>query len=308
MTRFIHDQFAKQYLTELLSPLGTVESNKEIAPEVRYIDIFFTPNTSNNSHRERLGLLGEMTRTPALFEPFRNAITRTEMRTCLIKLFTLQGELERQANRQNTPVNEDELPRLWIFTPTASVDFLNSFNASTDEENWGSGIYFCGEGFKAAFIVIHQLPRTPETLWLRVLGRGNVQKQAVEELDNLPENDPLRENILELVQAMIAILEKRQRKAEALNVEEQELIMNLLEMYAEIKAEVREEGKAEGLREGEQQATREFVQTLLRTRFGTVDEQLMARVNTIASLSSEEFTPLLIQLSREEILARFPLD
>ena len=38
MTRFIHDQFAKQYLTELLSPLGTVETSKDISSEVRQVD------------------------------------------------------------------------------------------------------------------------------------------------------------------------------------------------------------------------------------------------------------------------------
>lgn len=34
-------------------------------------------------------------------------------------------------------------------------------------------------------MVIHQLPNTPETLFLRILGRGKVQRQAVEELENL---------------------------------------------------------------------------------------------------------------------------
>ncbi|MBE9259195.1 hypothetical protein IQ228_18085 [Dolichospermum sp. LEGE 00246] len=39
MTRFIHDQFAKQYLTELLTPYGQVETSKDITAEVRQIDV-----------------------------------------------------------------------------------------------------------------------------------------------------------------------------------------------------------------------------------------------------------------------------
>jgi hypothetical protein len=35
MTRFIHEQFAKQYLTELLTPYGQVETSKDITTEVR---------------------------------------------------------------------------------------------------------------------------------------------------------------------------------------------------------------------------------------------------------------------------------
>lgn len=41
MTRQQHDQFAKQYLEDLLSPLGTVEVSREVTDEVRQVDIFF---------------------------------------------------------------------------------------------------------------------------------------------------------------------------------------------------------------------------------------------------------------------------
>jgi hypothetical protein len=44
MTRFIHDQFAKQYLTELLTPYGQVETSKDITAEVRQIDVLFIPS------------------------------------------------------------------------------------------------------------------------------------------------------------------------------------------------------------------------------------------------------------------------
>jgi len=187
VTRFIHDQFAKQYLSELLSPLGTVEANKEVSSEVRYIDLFFTPFDGENPRRDELGLLGRLTNTPALFEPFRNPVSKNEIRTCLLKLLTLQQEWERQANRNQARISEDQLPRLWILTPTASANLLESCNAVANE----AGIYFCGDIFKTAFIVIHQLPVTPETLWLRLLGRGSVQRQAVLELEALSPDLPL---------------------------------------------------------------------------------------------------------------------
>ena len=43
MTRFPHDQFAKDYLKELLSPLGEVETSRDVPGEVRELDVFFTP-------------------------------------------------------------------------------------------------------------------------------------------------------------------------------------------------------------------------------------------------------------------------
>ncbi len=54
-------------------------------------------------------------------------------------------------------------------------------------------------------------------------------------------------------------------------------------------------------REGE----RRVVENLLRVRFGDLDEQLSAIIDRLLALPAEEFTPLLLQLSREELLARF---
>ncbi len=46
MTREAHDQFAKEYLEELLKPLGQVDISKDVKSEVREIDISFVPNQS----------------------------------------------------------------------------------------------------------------------------------------------------------------------------------------------------------------------------------------------------------------------
>jgi hypothetical protein len=46
MTRFIHDRFAKEYLEELLSPIGTVNIGRDVTSEVREINVYFTPGTA----------------------------------------------------------------------------------------------------------------------------------------------------------------------------------------------------------------------------------------------------------------------
>ena len=50
-----------------------------------------------------------------------------------------------------------------------------------------------------------------------------------------------------------------------------------------------------------QQGMRLVVENLLRLRFGEIDEQLATIIPAILALPSEEFTPLLLQLSREEL-------
>ncbi len=309
MTRFIHDQFAKQYLTELLTPYGQVETSKDITAEVRQIDLLFIPDPQPAQGLEKIGLLGKMATNYAIFEPFRNPVSKSEIRSCIGKLFDVHADLERQAKRNETRINETELPQLWIFTPTASVDILESFNGTLDETNWGKGIYFLSTGLKTVVVVIHQLPSTPETLFLRVLGRGKVQRQAVEELEALANNSPFLGDIIELVHNLIAVLSARQRQEHDIDQDDQELIMKLSQMYQqqleEIKKQERQEGEKLGLDRGIERERRAMIESILQVRFGEVDSQLATIINPLIAMNREEFTPLLLQLSREELLARF---
>jgi hypothetical protein len=313
MTRFIHDQFAKQYLTELLTPYGQVETSKDITAEVRQIDLLFIPDPQPAQSLEKLGLLGKMATNYAIFEPFRNPVSKSEIRSCIGKLFDVHADLERQAKRNETRINETELPQLWIFTPTASVDILESFNGTLDETNWGKGIYFLSAGLKTVVVVIHQLPSTPETLFLRVLGRGKVQRQAVEELEALANNSPFLGDIIELVHNLIAVLSARQRQEHDIDQDDQELIMKLSQMYQQQLEEIKKQERQEGLQEGEKRGLdrgiererRAMIESILQVRFGEVDSQLATIINPLIAMNREEFTPLLLQLSREELLARF---
>ncbi|MBD2593377.1 hypothetical protein H6G74_03415 [Nostoc spongiaeforme FACHB-130] len=54
-----------------------------------------------------------------------------------------------------------------------------------------------------------------------------------------------------------------------------------------------------------QQGERLVVENLLKVRFGELDNQLQAIIEPLLALPPEEFTPLLLQLSREELIARF---
>jgi len=54
MTRQIHDQFAKEYLEELLTPLGTIRKSKKVKSEVQEIDVWFEPFSSPTPTELRL--------------------------------------------------------------------------------------------------------------------------------------------------------------------------------------------------------------------------------------------------------------
>ncbi len=132
MTRFPYDQFAKDYLKELLQPLGEVETSRKVPAQIREIDVYFVPSPQSANTIE-LGLLGKFAGKPALVEPFRNAATIAEIRSCINKLFDIFAELKRQAKGDKTRFTESELPRLWILSPTASESILDGFRTNLDE-------------------------------------------------------------------------------------------------------------------------------------------------------------------------------
>lgn len=313
MTRFIHDQFAKDYLEELLTPYGTIQSPRRVSGEVRQVDLWFSPNPESTLSPEPLGILGSAIQTPAIFEPFRNPATADEICGCVLKLLEIRGEIQREGNRKRGKLPKQVKPKLWIITPTASKKLLAGFGATLELESWPMGIYLFPPEWRTLMVVIHQLPRNLDTLWLRVLGRGQVQAQAIDELEQLQPDNPFRANALILLNRLKADLQSNQ----SINSEDRELIMRLSPLFDQQLEAAQLSGLQQGVQQGLQQGVKQGIQqgvqqgellvveNLLRFRFGTLDPELAAIIDSVLSLPPSEFTPLLMQLSREELITRF---
>jgi hypothetical protein len=299
MTRQPHDQLAKEYLEELLTPLGNVTTSKDVKSEVQEIDVWFVPTTTSSNDASELGLLGKMAVTSCLFEPYRNAPNEIEIRSCLLKLYSVQGDLLRQTKREKSSLTEEELPCLWILTPTCSERIIEGFGAKA-KEGWETGVYFLPKYQKAAIVAINQLPMTEDTLWLKVLGKGKIQTEAITQVVQLSrENDKWNK----LVEIFASWRKNLQLNSDVNDEEVKELIMSLSPAYLKQREEWKQEGRQDG--------QRLMVESLLAVRFGNLDEELSAIVSQLMELSLTERTQLLLNLSnlsREELLARFKVD
>lgn len=269
MTRFPHDQFAKDFLESLLSPLGQVQTSLKISGEVREVDVYFVPD-SNLAPIQELGILAECAKTTVIFEPFRNSVKVPQIRACMSKLYDLHSYLLREAKRQSQPELGDEvLPNLWILTPTLSAQILEGLRAKLELDKWGEGVYLLSPTLKTGIIVIHQLPQTPTTLWVRLSGKGKVQARAIQEVAALPAEHPYRNNALDLLGNLKVILEAREK----IEPEEQELIMQLSPLYLEKLQAAEQVGE---VRHAQAQTVR-----LLSRRVGDVSTEILARVNVL---------------------------
>jgi hypothetical protein len=214
----------------------------------------------------------------------------------------------RKAKREKQSLSETELPFLWILSPSCSVRIKDGFGAKLNESgNWVEGVYFLHNFLKTGIVAINQLPVTSDTLWLRVLGKGGTQRQAVEELANLPESHPFRDSLLKILASWRKTLELKDNRSE----EEKELIMNLSPAYVQQCEAWRQEGRQEGKQEGKQEGNLEgqslMVASLLEERFGTLDEEISNLIPALMQLPLPERTRLLLNLSnlsREELIAR----
>jgi hypothetical protein len=303
MARNPFDQFSKQFFEEFLSPLGEVRINYEIPGEAKFVDIWFTPSTSSGTTLETveqdLGILSRIAETPCLLEPYRKQPTDKEIRSCLYKLYHLEAEIQRQVKRDEDKISDNELPRLWIITTSCSDRVLRDLNA-TEDEAWAKGIYFLGKILLTRIIVVDRLIATPETLWLRLLGKGLIQKQAVDEVIALPEQDSKRSKILKLLYSWKISMEV----GTEMDLEDREVIMNLSQAYLEWEQQTQRLGIEQGI----EQERRQLLENLFLARFGEVDSQLASIVQPIVSLPNQEYAALLLQLSslsREDLLKRF---
>jgi hypothetical protein len=280
MTRFIHDKFAKDYLEELLKDYGEVKSSEKVSGEIKEIDVLFTPSAQQASNLQVLGLLGRFAKHPAILEPFRNPVSNDEICDCLQKLLEVKGGLKREAKAKKIKLQDSEIPKLWVLTPTISEARLSNFNVN-QKEGWLSGVYFLGDALRTAIVAIHQLPQTPETMWLRLLGRGSVQEQAIVELQALPLNHPYQQATLELVYN----LRENLRVNQELDTDDRELIMRLEPLY--------QRDREQAIQSGEQR----LIIRLLNRRIGSINDELIERVQGLSIEELENLGEALLDFS-----------
>ncbi len=146
---------------------------------------------------------------------------------------------------------------------------------------------------KTALIAINQLPVTEDTLWLRVLGKRGTQKQAIDELVALPQQNPYRQTILQILANWRITI----NESDNLSEQDRELLMNLSPAYLKWQEETLEQGRVEG--------QRQMAENFLRVRFGELDPELASAIAPMLQLHSQELTPLLTTLSHEQLLERF---
>jgi hypothetical protein len=201
---------------------------------------------------------------------------------------TVREQLQREAHRHQQPLLAENIPRLWILTPTASQRIITAFSGQLNPD-WGEGIYFLPPALNTSLIVLHQLPETPETLWLRLLGRGGTRTRAIDELEALSPHHPFKSASLKLLYNLSRNLQALPKRTQ----EERKFIMRLAPLYEQDREAAIQKGRIEGIQQGEaiglQKEASKLVLRQLKRRFGELPPHI---TETIQKLSVEKLEDL----------------
>ncbi|HIK38608.1 MAG: DUF4351 domain-containing protein [Geminocystis sp.] len=294
MSQFSHDEFVKEYIPLLYSEYGEVKAGATLSSQRQEIDILFYPNKPLPSF---LGLLGRIVFDCTVLEVYRNPVVGEQIRSCLGKLIELHNSQRGQARLDNSSTKT--LAFLWIITPTISKSILKQFGAFSPQ-GWERGVYFLPPGLNTGIIAIHQLPVTDDTIWLRILGRGKVQLEAIRRLQQFPSSSPYREEVLELVYGLLAKLETRDKSKQ--DKGEEELIMTLRSLFQEKVTQIRQQGLQEGLQLGRQQGEKQIILRQLARKLGEIPEPLKEKITALQTERLERLAGDLLEFNSLEDL------
>jgi len=146
---------------------------------------------------------------------------------------------------------------------------------------------FPGPGFPHAFlegreeeqvglVVLRELPRTRETLLLRLMGAGEVLQEAAAELGRLPEDAWEREVA---TQPLLAL--RIEIPQDSADVEDKEYLMSTMELFEQWEQQVERKGLDRGIKKGLEQGVKKGLVKLYRARFGELPPGITAAIEAM---------------------------
>jgi hypothetical protein len=260
------DQFAKNILRDALSRACAAETEVEVLAATQKIDVYSMPDPARGGERAQMGLLGELSAEPSLFEPFHDTPALRKVRRCINKQHTWHHELDRRARAAAGPATAPDtnlaesapeaasFPALVVISPGRPETVLDAYGCKSVRP----GVYHGVWGLALRVVVLAELARTRETVLLRLLGAERLLREALADLAVLPD-DAWEKTIATplLVHFGLANSEHKTNQENDMSAE----IQAWFEDYQQkLRNEARNEGRNEGIRN--------VLLRQLRARFG----------------------------------------
>jgi hypothetical protein len=289
------DQFHKALLAGLLDGLGRVDAEIEVPSQIQYVDAAFEPDEPM-PQSAALGWLGRMAAAGAcLFECFSEPPSVEDMHACVRKQLVVHQERQLAARREGQN-RRPPVPRLWVLSAGRPEAVLHAYEARPMPD-WPPGFWHMRPAEPVHLVVVRELPQEPETLLLRLFGRGPTLAQALRELETLAPDTPEQRVVLPVVVAFRRAISHNDLEEHDMNAFQQ-----LMAVYADIIHEAQEKGVEQGIRKGRKEGRKEgqkeglmkgeraVLVRLLTRRFGPLPREGLARIRRADLATLERWT------------------
>lgn len=233
-TRF--DQLGKNVLRDFFVLLGSVETEAEVpAGDTQRIDLWFVPAPAQPGVQSNAaGVLKEMVSEPAMFELFIGTLGEREFEGCLRKRHQWRHVLEIRDKKKWRQA------RLWVVCAVRPDHVLGDFGFREASTGPPGHYDLAAPGWRIHILVVAELPRTRETILLRLMGPKRVRIEATRELIAMP--DDAWEKTLALPWLVRLDFEVPVDPSASMD-EETILIMETREWFEQCKKQARDEGR-----------------------------------------------------------------
>lgn len=239
------------------------------------IDVYSVPDPARAAVRAQMGLLGELSAEPSLFEPFHDTPSLGKVRRCINKHHTWHHELERRARvaAGSPPADTDlaesaqeavSFPSLVVIGPGRPETVLDAYGCKPVRP----GVYHAVWGLALRVVVLAELPRTQETLLLRLLGTKRLLREALADLAALPDE------AWEKTIATPLLVHFQLGNNEPATDKENDVSAEIQAWFEDYKEKLRNEALNEGRNEG----VRSMLLRQLHARFGELPSATVARI------------------------------
>jgi hypothetical protein len=126
-----------------------------------------------------------MTKKHAIFSVHCAPPTPEDIREGLRLALDLQAQSERRSKRHR------ELPQTWVIGANPAKGAADEL-AARPRGGWPAGFHFGPPALPVHLVSLRELPVSPDTLVLRLLGTGDVLERALAEQAALPADSPVR--------------------------------------------------------------------------------------------------------------------
>ena len=299
------DQLAKRILRAVYARAGLVESQREVAAEAHEIDTWFKLDPALSAELTRIGLLGRMIDgASTLFEAFHEAPSVDDYRDCVRKQLLADHADVLEARREKRP--RPQFPRLWILAAGRPDTVIRGY-ALTPSPSFPPAFLEGRDAERVGLLVLRELPRTRETLLLRLMGANDVLREAIVELGRLP-IDAWERDV-----AMPPLLALRiEIPQDPTDEDEREYLMSTMELYEQWEQKIEskgveqgvKQGLAQGVKKGLEQGVKKMLPRLYQARFGAPPAAILAAIDAMHDADTlEQWADLFTTKSAEEIAA-----